>query len=321
MWRSRKKSSHYWRKNRLVTSEEPFSAPRAAASAGVVLPGEIAAEKHYRPASRSLARLRSIILLAAAFGMLVLVNAKFTQAAMLAAVGVIFLVLMSLRHRFRVPRWMKRNDAAVSRLGSGEIELASVELENLCHEARPAPLLHALFVFNRGVAYIHQGQPRRALQLFSAILQSAWTRSQQITNFHGMVLAESALALALIGELERAALFRRIAAEELDSAIGRLVFVDVLLALRRGEWKAAASIARSQFRAAESQRGGHGARALRVVWAFAASQLPSDGERSREMQRLLDGAYPYEPGELDYLAVEWPELAKFLIAHEFTAVL
>lgn len=304
---------------RSAAPEEPFSSPQAAVITDERFEAPLPEERHYRPIPRSFWLVRMWGLVVAALVSLVLLGrmgvASF-QAVIAIWVVVVFLIL---RPRLGVSGWVKRNEAAAAALASGEIGEASSSFEALCHQARAVPILHSLFVFNRGVAYIHEQQARRALSLFAATLKARWTRSAQIPNFHAMVLGEVATALAIEGETEQATRFLRLAQEQMSERLrGRLCLTDALVALRVGEPQRAAAEIEAHWQLAEGSLGARGIRALRVLWAFALDRAPGERRDERLMRRLLDGAWPFSPGELDYLAARWPELATFLQRHGFT---
>lgn len=303
----------------MTSSEEPFSTPKAEVLAPEELPAELPEERIYRPSSR----LRHQALRWGIFlGLVILfvtVTLRGANELLMIATAWVVLVFWLLRHRLRVPGWMKRNEAAAAMIGAGEISRAAEELDALCAEGTGMPLLHALFVFNRGVAFLHQGEYSRALSLFAAVLASKWTRTTQIPNFHGLVLGEAALALALAGDSEHAQQLRSAARQHLpETSHGRLILLDAILALRTGDHRAAAGLIKQNYHQAEGQIGARGTRALRLLWAYALERS-ADASHQRDIQRLVDGAWPFQPGELEYLLGSWPELRAFLSRHAFTS--
>ena len=79
-----------------------------------------------------------------------------------------------IRRRRMALRLIRENDEAVAQLNGAELESAVRRLDALAVQSRGLGFYHAQVVFNRGVAFIRQGQPEHALALFDAVARSGW---------------------------------------------------------------------------------------------------------------------------------------------------
>jgi len=288
----------------------PFQAPATAVLPDETIPAPLPEEAHYLPKRRRpWTWLIAALTAAAAVG--VVMVPRF--GPLLAPAAAIALVVLLIRQRRSVPRLVKRNDEATALLAAGRVAEAADEFEALTREGRSVPLLHALFVFNRAVTYHQAGQLEKALSLLAAVVRSGWSRANQIPNFHGLLLAEAATCLALFGDLVAADRLARRAQEHIgEPQRGRVMAAEVVILLRSGQARAAADHVRVHYFSAEGTVGARGARALRLLWAFALSQLPTEQAAGVDLERLLAGTYPHAEHEFDHLTVRWPELARFV---------
>lgn len=288
----------------------PFQAPATAVLPDESIPAALPEEAHYRPKKRRAWTWLIAVLTGAAAVGVVLVPRFGPLLAPAAAIALVVLIIRQLRS---VPRLVKRNDEATALLAAGRVTEAAEEFEALTREGRSVPLLHALFVFNRAVTYHQAGQLEKALSLLAAVVHSGWSRANQIPNFHGLLLAEAATCLALLGDLAAADRLARRAHEHIgEPQRGRVMVAEVVILLRSGKAKAAAEHIREHYFSAEGTVGARGARAVRLLWAFALSGLPADQAAGIDLERLLAGTYPHAQDEFDHLIVRWPELARFV---------
>ena len=206
---------------------------------------------------------------------------------------------------------IQRNQTAVNLLNSGRVDEAAAIFDDLTRTERGTPA-HAVYVFNRAVAYMLQGRPRRAYSLFNAILRShAFHFGSQV--YLPLLHVEVATCLALMGELNAARAQRDMAAHSLrDHEKGRLVFVDCLLYARSGRWGELAHLADARYREAESLLRVPTLKALRVLHAMALERMGQ--HRSSQFSHLVDGLRPTRRDEFTWFAADWPELRAFLEA-------
>lgn len=205
---------------------------------------------------------------------------------------------------------VQQNQAAVNLLNAGRIDEAAVIFDELTRSERNTPA-HAVYVFNRAVAYMLQGRPARAYSLFNAVLRSHSFHFGFSNSYLPLLYVEVATCLALMGELVAARGHRDSATKSLqEQERGRLVFLDALILTRQGHYGAAAEFASKRYREAEALLRVPTCKALRLVHAFA---LAKDGkQRTSEFRSLLDGVRPSRAGEFDWIAADWPEFGAFL---------
>lgn len=205
---------------------------------------------------------------------------------------------------------VQQNQTAVNLLNGGRIDEAAAIFDQLTRSERNTPA-HAVYVFNRAVAYMLQGRPRRAYSLFNAVLRSHAFHFGFSNSYLPLLYVEVATCLALMGELVAARGHRDAAMSSLqEQERGRLVFLDALLLSRMGNYSAAAELAGSRYREAEALLRVPTCKGLRLVHAFALAQ---DGRtHTSEFRNLLDAVRPARPGEFAWIAANWPEFAAFL---------
>jgi hypothetical protein len=100
-----------------------------------------------------------------------------------------------------------------------------------------------------------------------------------------------------------------------------LVTIDALIAARAKDFAGVEPICVAGWHGAEGMTGAFQMRSLRLLRAFALTQLDGgdSGAHAGEIRSLLEGARPSRPGEFDYLCGAWPEYRAFLAAHGFTS--
>lgn len=123
---------------------------------------------------------------------------------------------------------------------------------------------------------------------------------------------------ALLGELDAATKWLAIARSrdqqpQVASTQPMMVFVQVIVQMRRGHSDQAAKLIDDNWDMLEGRLVALHLRAYRLLRAFARSAAgPREAGRS---QLDLDSLRPRYPGEHLYLAAEWPEIAVFLAAN------
>lgn len=205
---------------------------------------------------------------------------------------------------------VQQNQTAVSLLNAGRIDEAAEIFDRLARSERNTPG-HAVYVFNRAVAYMLQGRPRRAYSLFNAVLRSHAFHFGFSHNYLPLLYVEVATCLALMGEMADARRTRDDAARALqDHEFGRLVFLDAVLLAREGHDAAVCELATTRYHEAESLLRVPTLKALRLVHAFALAR--SGSRSSSRFNTLIQGVRPARRGEFAWIGAEWPEFRAFL---------
>lgn len=264
-------------------------------------------ERRYRPS-----RTADGALVGTFFFVFAMVFALLWLSASLVPVLVIVTVYFARTFALRAAHAsaVQQNQAAVNLLNAGRIEEAARMFDHLTRTERNTPA-HAVYVFNRAVAFMLQGRPRRAYSLFNAVLRSHAFHFGFSHTYLPLLHIEIGTCLALFGEIEEARRHREEAAKLLsDHELGRLVFLDVLILTREGHLRPAAELAGQRWREAEALLRTPTLKALRLCHAYALARSGSRGTSA--FNALVQGVRPSEPGDFDWIGVEWPEFRSFL---------
>lgn len=204
---------------------------------------------------------------------------------------------------------VRQNQNAVNLLNAGHVEEAAQIFDRLTRTERRTSA-HAVYVFNRAVAYVLQGRPRRAYSLFNAVQKSRAFSFGFSNMYLPLLYVEMGTCLALLGHLEQAHRYRQEAYQSLDSdERGRVMFLDAVLFARGGQSGAVVQSLHGRDQEAEAMLRVPTRRALRVVEAFALRRLGEGG--SSRFRTLVEGARS-RPGEYRWVGAEWPEFRDFL---------
>ncbi|MFT5992430.1 MAG: tetratricopeptide (TPR) repeat protein [Bradymonadia bacterium] len=207
---------------------------------------------------------------------------------------------------------VRMNDDAVALLNSGDVHRAAGIFEQLIASSRGVPAYHALFVYNRGVAFLRAGEFDRALSLFTAALSSGWLDNERMP-FRPMIFSGMATAHALRGDIGAAQAWIRDAHAIIsDAKRGALLPADVIAALRSGRPGDAIAMMDSGWASAEGVLSPVQLRALKLLRAFALEFGPANDVRDAEIQRLIDSVHPHPAGAFQYVGAAWPEFQAFL---------
>lgn len=202
-----------------------------------------------------------------------------------------------------------RNEDANALLRAGRYEEAARLWDELCAQSRHQPAIHALFCFNLGMATLHMGSPARALTFMRAAQESGWIGSPLLRHAQAQVELGMALAHAILGDVEVANAHRERAAAQLAlPRQGMTMLVDAIVTAREQRWDRV-RVDGPGWTAAEATLRPVQVRALRVLHAWA---LLETGASEEELEPWLRSVPAIRPGELDHLAVAWPELARFM---------
>ncbi len=204
---------------------------------------------------------------------------------------------------------VEQNQTAVHLLNSGRVGEAAGIFDSLTSSERKTNA-HPIYVFNRAVAFVLEGRPRRAYSLFNAINRSDAFSHGIARRYQPLLHVELGTCLALMGQLEEARGWRRKAVDRLHPRDrGRIVFLDALLHARYGDWAAGADYIAEHLDSAQHALREPMLRALHVLHAFALRQ---SGAPRHLVARKLEPVDPWLDGEFDWLGTDWPEMAKFL---------
>lgn len=213
---------------------------------------------------------------------------------------------------FRAIQAAKRNVAAGQELKAGRVDEAAETFEKLARKHQFHPH-HPLFVHNRATCYLVNGELKRAVSLFNAARRSEELQPFTAGRTQDYPTTQFALALALLGEHQEG---DRILSEVEDDTqhevFGLTVLPRAVIMLRSGHPQEAVDHLTRHWSDAEGLAGSRTAKALRVVRAFALEQTGGD---AGEIEQLMAGISPYEPREIEWLWVEWPELKSFCETH------
>ena len=181
-------------------------------------------------------------------------------------------------------------------------------------------LAHAVAVAWWGSIELRRGRPEQAVDVMQRALATG-----RFTGRTGRILeiwrleAALALAQAVVGDLDAAHQQLQSAdAKVSDRARGGLFTVRAYVLARRGETEQVVSLFDAQWRDAEPQLSISGARAARMLEAFALERTHGHEYRSDVGDRIdkaIERAREGRAGAYGYLAVRWPELAEFLARH------
>ena len=230
----------------------------------------------------------------------------------LGGMAVVLLQVIARQAR-RVGTWPPEIEEGIGLLRAGDLGAANARLEVVLADARIHPAFRAVALAWRGLICLRHGDPARAQDLWAEVARSGhWRESGLRFAFCG-VPGLLALAAAVEGDLPRAQRFLesspRIGGE---LGLGSRLLASTYLAARSGDPQAAREMAREHWASAEATLAPGELRALRVLAAFAQTDVQSAVARS-----WREGARPGWPGELDYLARTWPELGGYLAQHGF----
>jgi tetratricopeptide (TPR) repeat protein len=216
----------------------------------------------------------------------------------------------------RYRRFAAENNQAMIDLGRGDLERAASTLAAWID--RHPRGVSALARHNLAWTRLRQGQLDAAIGLLEDNeRRHAGTREFADVGAKGAV--DLAFCHALLGRLDAASEWiaeaDRRPAPAGDQTHGAMhAFARTVLDCRSGRQREASRALEERWAEYESVLPGQVARPLRVIRAFA--RATADGPRDAgNAEVLLSQARPTYPGEYDFMAVAWPELAAFLESH------
>lgn len=240
------------------------------------------------------------------------------QAALAAggAIVVWFLAYITIA-TYHAKRFNTESVAVMGMLGRGEHDKAAAIWGGWARRLTVPGVIAAAARHNVGWTALRRGQPREALELFSAN-ERRDARSLKANQMYSVSALDRALCSALLGELEPArhalaeAEMRSLRAHPSYAAMK--AFVEAVIACREGRAAEAARALADHWAEYENLTTGDVLRPLRVVRAFA---MAAEGARSAgPVETQVAMVRPGYPTEYEFLAVGWPEMAAFLASHD-----
>jgi hypothetical protein len=208
-------------------------------------------------------------------------------------------------------RFNPDNNQAMAAMQRGDHERAAAVFERWTTGGNAAT--RALARHNLAWTRLRQGRLAEASELFVA--NEADPRALSANGLYTTTEHCLALCFALAGDLKRAdSRMKEAALREPDRTNSEVMrsFARAVIDCRRGQPADAARDLEDHWNAFEQATAGDVLRPLRIVRAFAAAAAgPREAAR---VHALL--ARPAYPGEYDFLAASWPELADFLATHD-----
>jgi hypothetical protein len=208
------------------------------------------------------------------------------------------------------------NDEALALLRGARYQEAARAWDDVCRRARFAPALHAIYVMNLGVAWVHLGHIAAGRVLIERGRESGWLGAAALTHVVPASTVSLALALALQGELAAGRALIEGLAPRLGEARRSLpLFVEAVISAREGR---TVTIEDATLRDAEQTLMVGHLRGLRLVATFSRASHDGVAYRDTATQAAVE-AIGVRPGELDFLGAEWPAMRAFLAAHGLLA--
>ena len=140
-----------------------------------------------------------------------------------------------IRRRRMALRLVRENDEAVAQLNGADLDSAVRRLDALAVQSRGLGFYHAQVVFNRGVAFIRQGQPEHALALFDAVARSGWFERFRALGFDALLASGQSIPPALLDDVPAAEGFLAPAQAPVPAAPrGQVPMAETVLGPRKG---------------------------------------------------------------------------------------
>ncbi len=190
----------------------------------------------------------------------------------------------------------------------GQIELAAELFERETRwRHRPT---HGIFVFNRAIAYIFQGEHQMALEIFETMRKDGAFEQALTQTLSTAEPVYRALAASLAGALDRA----DDALEEADheDLEPLTILPQAIVWIRRDRAADALELLSRRWTDAEEMAGVFSLAALYLVRAFATRL--AEPERELEVERLIDNLQPWDETLVGWVGTDWPEMREFCSA-------
>lgn len=288
-------------------------------------------ERHYRPGSSSwLAVLPPFKVMALIFTMVVAymilnrvalyspsVLALLTMGIenLVAIVLIIWVAVYSVMKVQDLKRFRREHAAALQCLKSGNLVEAGRTYDRLCRDACHSPRHHALFVLKRGLVYLYEGRADRAASLFASAYNCGQLERphRDTAGAYGELLCSIALTYAIAGDLERAEFWEGLAHDHVGAADGPVALpMHLVIGIRRGRAAVVLKDAQAEWQRAEKIFGPYEMRLLKLLCAYALSQMKPEPGNDEKMQAWIAEARAGTAGEFNFLGEAWPVFREFL---------
>lgn len=203
------------------------------------------------------------------------------------------------------------NQRATDLMASGDSAAAAEAFRRIAR-APLAPV--GVARLNLGLALLRLGDLRGALEALATAERS------RLKILRPTIAALIALCDALLGELDLAERWIAEARQRsMSSPLATRVHLaaEAIVRLRRGDAPGAARLLDETWGEIERCTAADLVRAFRIVRAFTAEA--AGGVSATQAPDLLAGARPFRTGEYTWIAVAWPEMARYLAAKGFAA--
>lgn len=187
----------------------------------------------------------------------------------------------------------------------GELDVAIELLEPRCR--RRHWLTHGHFLFNRGIAFIFEGEHHKAIEIFERMRAEGAFEQALTRTLEPAEPAYRAFASALGGDLEKAE--QALDEVQLEGIEPLTILPRAIIAVRRGQSEEALSLLSERWNEAIEYAGVHTLAALYLVRAMATSIV--EPARTNEVERLLSNLYPWSDQWVAWVWVNWPEMQVF----------
>ena len=211
---------------------------------------------------------------------------------------------------------VKAYNAAVQKMNARNFQEALAGFEEVLPNVKNK-YLYPIALWGKSCCQYKLGRPYEALETLGeaqAALKAAKTEKGDTAYIIHKELSEQ---WAVEGHPDAARRYLDLAVKSEPPAVQTpLTLAELMILCRENRLGEAIGLVEKEFSKVEGHYSGDQVRELKLFWAFALKSQPDSAETAA---KLLAGLYPYKPGEFDYLAVNWPELKAFLIAHNLSA--
>lgn len=236
--------------------------------------------------------------------------------------GTPLLALVWLRQRrFRRVQIAAAYEKATGLLNAGDVQSAADAFDEIAKDSRGTPAWHAIVVASRATTAMRLGDLERAQLLYRAALDSGWFHHPRglPKGLRADVLAGQAICEALLGHHERAERVFEQMREITDGKPAVLVYVETVLASRRGDHATVVELLERADDRVETSMTAAQQRTLRLLHAFASESERGTAYRGEPLsardQLAIEEARERRYLHIHTLAERWSELREFLARH------
>lgn len=224
-------------------------------------------------------------------------------------------------------RAQRENADAIALLNARKFNEASAAFERLARRA-PTALLQALAAYNVAAVAIRRGDVERALSVLGALWRAKAHVRMGAHQLREQVPLLISMLYTQLGDIDAGerwlAATRKVGKHPGFAHTRNDIVAEATLLLRKAQYGAAAALLAEHWRAIEETTPAALMRNTRIMRAFALERAAapaaaaSAAEVAAQVEQLLAGCRPFEPGEYEPLGVAWPEVQAFLATHALT---